>query len=61
LRVAAFRPATDSEFLITTGTIGSPVAMAIRKARFLNGPTDLVSNLAPSGAISTDSPVRAAV
>ena len=58
--MAAFLPATVSEFLITIGTIGRPVAMAIRKAFFLNGPTDLVSNLAPSGAISMDSPLRAA-
>ena len=60
LSVAAFLPATVSEFLITIGTIGRPVAMAIRKALVLNGPTDLVSTLVPSGAIRMDSPLRAA-
>ena len=58
--MVAFLPATDSEFLITIGMIGRPVAMAIRKAFFLNGPTDLVSSLVPSGAIRMDRPLRAA-
>jgi hypothetical protein len=60
LSFAVFRPATDSEFLITIGTIGSPAAMAMRKARFLNGPTDSVPRRFPSGAIRIDSPLRAA-
>jgi hypothetical protein len=60
LSLAAFRPATVSEFLITIGTIGRPVAMAIRKALALNGPTDPVSTLVPSGAIRMDRPLRAA-
>src|ERR1700728_3492767 len=56
LSLAAFLPATAPEFLITIGTIGRPVAMAIRKALALNGPTDLVSTLVPSGAIRMDRP-----
>src|SRR5207344_2328890 len=40
LSVVELRPATESEFLITIGTTGRPVAIAIRKAPFLNGPTD---------------------
>src|SRR5262249_13849961 len=39
LSVVELRPATESEFLITIGTTGRPVAIAIRKAPFLNGPT----------------------
>src|SRR5207248_2519106 len=58
--VVELRPATDSEFLITIGTMGSPVAIAIRNAPFLNGPTDWVSSRVPSGAIRTDTPLRAA-
>ncbi len=54
------RPATDSEFLMTIGTTGRPVAIAIRKAPFLNGPTDWVSIRVPSGATRIDRPLRAA-
>ena len=60
LSVVELRPATESEFLITIGTTGRPVAIAIRKAPFLNGPTDWVSSRVPSGATTMDRPLRAA-
>src|SRR6185437_1562250 len=60
LSVVELRPATESEFLITIGTTGRPVAIAIRKAPFLNGPTDWVSSRVTSGATTIDRPLRAA-
>src|SRR6202040_2003492 len=60
LIVVELRPAIESEFLITIGTSGRPVAIAIRQTPFLNGPTDCVSSLVPSGATTIDRPLRAA-
>src|SRR4029453_12824241 len=51
LSVVELRPATESEFLITIGTTGRPVAIAIRKAPFLNGPTDWVAGRARNVAV----------
>ena len=52
------RAAIASALRITIGTIGTPADMARRNGPFLNGPTDRVSSRVPSGAITTDSPLR---
>ncbi|CNI18939.1 Uncharacterised protein [Mycobacterium tuberculosis] len=59
LIVVEFREATISALRITTGTIGMPAAIAMRKGPFLNGPTSVVSIRVPSGAITIESPFLA--
>ncbi len=59
LNVLELRSAMISALRMTIGTIGMPVAIAMRNGPFLNSPTSVVSSRVPSGAIRIESPLRA--
>ncbi len=57
--VVELRDAITCALRMTTGTIGIRADIAMRNGPFLKGPTSVVSSRVPSGAMTTEIPLRA--